>query len=113
MRTVNELDGFEARATFEDALGNSTIPGTVHWRVVCVTTKKTLQDWTAVTPETTTEVSGLSETGVNFDVPGSVNAIQVDRNAREQKELHICTDKDLSSQFTLVVPYFVRNLQGR
>lgn len=113
MRVYNERSGVEFQAWFESTPGVPTVPTTVHWRLHCVTSDKALQDDTEVTPEIVSDGTGITGVKVTIDVPGSLNAIQNDRNSRELKQLLIIADKDTDREFSETREYYVRNVKGR
>ena len=113
MYVANEKDTVEVEAVFADVNRNASMPTTVHWRLDCETTGRVLRDWTTVEPVSTVNAAGEPVVSVTFDIDGSLNAIQSNRNARELKKVLIVADKDLPGTFSKEVPYYVMNLRGK
>lgn len=113
MDVINERSGIEVRAFFADAYDVPTVPSTVHWRLDCETTSKEIQGFVEVTPTTITDASGISEVYVSITVPGSLNAIQDNRNWRELKTVLIVANKDQDGEYSEPYQYYVKNLRGR
>jgi hypothetical protein len=113
MLAHNEKSGIEVIADFSDATGTPTLPTTVHYRVDCETTKRPLLDWTPITVQSETTTAGEVRYFVEIDIPGSVNAIQSNRNRREVKTVLIVANKDLDSEYSQEYQYIVKNVQGR
>lgn len=115
MFSVPELDGAEFEAHFLTGTRKGpAVPATVHWRLDCVTSGVTLQDWTAITP--TVVLDGLNQVTdcyVTVEVPGSLNALQAQSAKAETKALLIVADKDLPQQNSKEYRYRVVNLVGR
>jgi hypothetical protein len=113
MLQINEKSGHEFSVEFKDADGVPTQPTTAHWRLDCETTRKALQDDTALTVIASTDDNGITHYRATVEVPGSLNAIQNNRNAREMKKLLVIADKDSAREYSLEVTYAVVNLRGR
>jgi hypothetical protein len=109
----NERAGVEVIADFSDSFGLPTIPPTAHWRLDCDTTGVVLQDSTEVTPTAVTDETGLSRVYATVNVPGSLNAIQNNRNSREKKTLWIIAAMGTDREFSEVYEYWVMNRRGR
>lgn len=113
MDVFNEKSGVEFTAHFSDTLNTPTIPSTVHWRLDCETNGTVIRDWTEVTPTVVTDESGITDVTADIAVPGSLNAIQSSKNARELKTLLVVAAKDTDSEFSQTYQYYVKNLRGR
>jgi hypothetical protein len=113
MLVVNENDGQEFVSEFFDSGGNPTAPGTVEWSFRCQTTNRLLQDWTALPLQTSVETSGLTTYFVAGSIPGSLNAIQNERNSRELKQLQVVANRGQAGQYSDVFTYYVTNIKGR
>ena len=110
MRTYNEGDGVEFIATFADASGDPAAPSNVYWRLDCVTSNQTLQDWTLLTPTIAYDEFGSpSSVTVQVDIPSSLNAIVSDANRRETKELTIAAGLNTDRQKTKSLQYAIVN----
>lgn len=116
MKTIWENAGLEVNASFsEDEAGDFPIqPTTVHWRLYCSTTGRALNEHTAATVTQVQDSLGetIAYTSL-IEIPGSLNAIQNERNATEIKELTIVTDKDTPREYSEVYRYVVRRNRGR
>ena len=80
----------------------AAIPTTIHWRIDCLTTGRTVADWTSV--------SAASD--FTIAVTGTHNAILNDCNSQETKQITVETDKGLATQYRESVAYTVENLYG-
>lgn len=99
----NERSAFNAVASFRDRATSAAVtPTTVKWRVDCLSTGKTVLDWTTLTPGTTATLPVLS----------SYNAIQSAANASERKQITVKSDDGLSTQFEEAIVYTIDNLAG-
>ena len=113
MDVYNERNGVEFKAHFADAYDTPTIPSTVHWRLDCETTNTVLQGDTEIAAETLSDESGVVDVFASIEVPGALNAIQNNRNAKELKTLLVIADKGMSSEYSQTYQYYVKNLRGR
>jgi len=95
---VREGSGFTATARFVSGK-TATAPTTVKYRVDCLTTNKTLTDWT----------SASAAASVSISITPTENAIQDESNAYETKQLTVAADPDLSTQTREVVTWKVIN----
>lgn len=93
-----EGDNFTAVAHFRRNKAPSR-PITVHYRVDCLTTKKQITGWTAVT------------TGITADIP-IVTTIRGDWNRTERKRLTVSADKDTDNEAIGTTHWIVVNLAG-
>jgi hypothetical protein len=98
----------------DDDTGEPVYPATLEWRIDCATTGQTLQDFTA-TPVTTVtdEVGTVTKYQTTIVVPASLNAIQDRCNRQELKKVLIVANRDLDSEWSTEVEYYVKNKQGR
>ena len=110
MRVYAEHSGNEFNAFFESLPGNATIPNSAQWKLLCVTTDKVLQDWTALTPVVESDGTNIQSCYVTVNIPGSLNVIQSYSNPREQKRLLICADKDTDREYMQERDYYVKRL---
>lgn len=99
--TWNEGSAFAAEAYFR-AGADADVPGTVHYRIDCLTTCRTVQDWTSIPTAAAVEIA----------ISAANNAIQCDANDRETKQLTVVADKDAASQSVGVIRWTVENLKG-
>lgn len=113
MDVFNERNGVEIRFHFSDAADSPTIPATVHWRLDCETTGRVIQGDTEVTPVPVLDETGLIDCYVTVEVPGSLNAIQSNGNARELKTLLVIANKDQDGEYSQAYQYYIKNLRGR
>jgi hypothetical protein len=113
MRVSNERSGREFECWFEATPGVPTAPTTVHWKLDCVTTRKSLSEFAELTPEILSDETGITGCKVVIDVPGSLLAIQNDNNVREVKHLLVVADKDTDREYSKDVEFYVRNVPGR
>jgi hypothetical protein len=113
MDVWNEKSGIELDAAFLDSDRRGTIPSSVHWNLHCEDTKRELRGDTEITPTTVVDESGNITCIAHIEVPGSLNAIQSNRNWRERKKLLVIANKGLDSEFSQEYEYYVLNLRGR
>ena len=113
MLAHNEKSGVEITADFFDASGTPTLPTTAHYWVGCKTTNKQLLDFTSTTIQSETTPAGDTRYFSTVNIPGSLNAIQSNRNRQEVKTVLIVANKDLDGEYSQEYQYVVRNLQGR
>jgi hypothetical protein len=112
--TYNEKAGVELKARFyEQDQRTPAVPNSIHYRIDCETTNQTLLDWTELSPSTIADAVKLLEVYVEIDIPGSLNAIQKDRNSRELKKVLVVSNKDTASEYSEEYEYYVRNVRGR
>lgn len=95
MTVYYERDGLEIEAFFEALPGVPTVPATVHWRLVSLTTGQALTSWAAVPYVIQTGVGGAI-TGVRsvIEVDGSLNVIRNRKNASEAMQIQVVAAKD-------------------
>ena len=113
MRVENERSGLEFKAYFETVPDVPAIPTSVHWRLRCATSDQTLLDWTVAAPVTVTENGVITGVYAVIDVPGSLNAIIDRTNRREIKELQVVAGKDTDREYSEVLAWYVRRMDGR
>jgi hypothetical protein len=113
MISVNERNGREFRVEFYDHDHIPTLPGSVHWRLDCATSKREVSALASVTPLTETSTDGTVVYYAVIDIPASSNVIQQTRNSREIKKLLVIADKDTDREYSEEYEYVVVNLQGR
>jgi hypothetical protein len=112
--TYNEKAGVELKARFyAQDQRTPAVPSTIHYRLDCDSTNQTLVDWTELVPTLIADAVRLLEVYVEIDIPGSLNAIQKDRNSRELKKVLVVSNKDTASEFSEEYEYYVRNVRGR
>lgn len=100
---LNEGSGFTATAYFRTrSTMAANTPTAVKYRVDCLTTRTTLQDWTTLTPGESVSVS----------ITPTHNAIQDSNNKRERKQLTVASDPGTSSEQKGVIRWTVENLYG-
>lgn len=109
MRVYPQGDGVEFNAWFEATPGVPTIPPSVDWRLLCLTTKKELQPWTPVTPEVVTEAGAIVGVKAFIELDGALNAIQDSSNRRETKQLQVASGLGTSRQRSEWLEYAVAN----
>ncbi len=91
-----EGDSFTATAHFRrDNL--TARPGTVHYRIDCLTSDKQILDWTSLTTGTTAAVTITTK-------------IRLDFNRTERKRLTFSADKDTDNEVIGTTHYIVVNL---
>lgn len=99
----NEGSAFNVVAYFRDRATSAAVtPTSVKYKLSCLTTCKTLLDWTTLS----------AASSVTVPVAASLNAIQSDANKSERKLLTIKADDGLSTQFEEAIIYTVDNLYG-
>ncbi len=82
--------------------GAASTPVSARYRIECLTTQKTVRDWTEITPAQE----------VTITVTSSDNAIQHSRNKEERKLIVIQSNYDTDTQKSETLEWSVRNLQG-
>lgn len=106
MRTIepeiNEGDSLPVTVSFADVDWVSGAPSTVTYRIECLTTGRTILDWTSVTPASSVTITASSAN----------NAILNDDNEREIKQLMVKAIDSGGNQRIDTYKYVVRNLQG-
>lgn len=101
--SVKEGTGFSATAYFRNlADSTSDTPADVRYRVDCLTTGRTVQDWTTATPGTSATIA----------ITGANNAILNQCNVQERKQLTVQSDVGASDQCTGTVEFTVENVDG-
>ncbi len=113
MLSYNEGDAVELTFEYTDINGTPTFPLTAEYRIDCETTRKELLGWTTATISTETVGDGSSRYYSDVTIPGTINAIQSDRNRQEVKVVLVTVDRGLSGQRSQTYKYVVKNLQGR
>jgi hypothetical protein len=89
LRPKGEGSSFTVRCGFKNYLDQATTMLSVRYRIDCLTTGRTIRDWTSVTPAAEMQI----------DVTRTDNLIQVDRNKREHRELTIEANDGQDTQF--------------
>lgn len=102
MKTINENSRLPVIFRLFNAAIASATPTTLRYRVDCETTKKTLLDWTSLTPSATATVT----------VPASLNAIQNRANGYEIKSMTVEADNGTDDAFSDSFTWRVNNLFG-
>lgn len=77
-------------------------PSSLKYRVDCLTTRKEIADWAALTPGASASIS----------ITGAHNAIQDDSNDVEVRQLTVMADDGLATQHRGTVRWQVENLYG-
>lgn len=98
---LNEGSAFSAEAYFR-AGSQASAPSTVHYRIDCLTTCRTVRDVTSVSPAAAVEIA----------ITASDNAILCDGDEREVKQLTVIADKGADAQAVGAVRWTVENLKG-
>lgn len=98
---VNEGSSFTATAYFREAGAEST-PTNVHYRIDNLTTGEVVADWTSV----------AAAANVSISVTATHNAISVQCNRAEKRQLTVDADHDLATQVREAVVYEVENVRG-
>jgi hypothetical protein len=96
---VKEGDGHTVTVAWKDGMGNSITPDAVQFRVDCLTTVQEALDWTDATPAA----------NMTIEIPGSANAIKLDANETENKQVTIQANAGQSNQRTVIGVYVVQN----
>lgn len=95
---------FTATLNFRDlATDSASVPTTIHYRVNCLSTRTTLQDWTQVT-------SPAAEKTVT--ITAANNTIQDKSKDREYRQIIVQADQGLATQATGTGYWWVDNFQG-
>jgi hypothetical protein len=96
-----EGSAFTATAAFRrrsDA--SAAMPDDVEYRVECLTTGRTLKDWTAITAAASVEIEILS----------SYNTLVSQSNAYERKRLVVSSNPDTDTEFNQSIEWRVSSL---
>jgi hypothetical protein len=94
-------DNFTADAQFRDsASGELSAPGSVDFRIDCITNNQEVLDWTSVTADDT----------VSIAIASLYNAIITTTNASEIKQLTVTGDRGQTFQCTAQKRWTVVNL---
>jgi hypothetical protein len=100
---VYEAESFDIEVYFRTRATKAALaPTTVHYRVDCLTSKKELITWTSVS----------AGENITINMTAAFNAIQVESNPWERKQLIVKADDGLSTQTIGQVRYKVKNLRG-
>ena len=98
-----EGSAFTATAYFRDrATAAASTPTNVYYRVDCLTSGQTVQDWTAGTPGASASIA----------VTAANNDIVSDSNQYEIKQLTVAADYGLATQVTESAVWTVTNTLG-
>ena len=112
--TVNESSGFALDVSVLDAGGTASQPSTLEWRLLCVSTDATLQNWTAITPTLAYDANGaIIAVTAELSIPGTLNALQTSGLAQEEKAVIVVADRGLATEWSTEGQYFVVRLQAR
>jgi hypothetical protein len=82
--------------------GVPSSPSTARYRIDCLTTKRTVTDWTELAPAAVVTIS----------VTPDENAILNSRNVKETKQIVLQTNYGTSTQSVHTSDWVIRNLQG-
>ena len=96
-----EGSSFTATAYFRDGEAASA-PTTAKYRVDCLTTGTTLQDWTTLTPAVSNSIA----------ITATHNAIQDQSNKTEKKQITVSGNHDTATQFRNTVTYKIENIRN-
>ena len=111
---INELSAFTLTVNLLEADRTAAVPSTLHWRLECLETENTLQDWTSATITTTTDDDGnIAESEATIEVASTLNAMQTTGKKVEKKALVMAADKDLSTEYNDEFVYEVERLNAR
>ena len=97
--TIKERTQLPFRFSTENAAGGPVTPGSLRWRVDCLTTSLEALDWQVV-------VAGAVYDGV---VPASANVIKNNVNPSEKKRLTVEANFGLDTQWSEHAEYTVIN----
>jgi hypothetical protein len=78
-----------------------TAPTNVYYRLDCLTTCQTIQDWTSVS----------ADDEVDLTLTASQNAIQCQDNEVERKQLTVAADYNLATEYRETFEYDVLNIR--
>ena len=99
----NEDSSFTATAYGRNASTDAAeAPTTAKYRVDCITTGVTLQDWTTLSVSTSMPIS----------ITSTFNAIQDNSNRFEKKQLTVAANPDTATQYRAVVTWKVENIRN-
>ena len=111
--TINESSGFSLDVSVLDN-GIASQPTTLEWRLVCVSTDDTLQDWTTIAPTLSYDANGaIIAVTAELTIPGTLNALQTSGLAQEEKAVIVVADRGLATEWSTEGQYFVVRLQAR
>ncbi len=114
MAEVNELAQAEWTISLLESDGTAAVPSTVEWRLKCMSSGNVLQDWTSVTPTTTSDEAGNpAETTATITVASTLHAMQTASRNVEQKALCIAANRGLSTEWNDEIVYTVVRLNAR
>ncbi len=106
LESAGERSSFTCAIALRNEANEVVTPDSMRYRIDCLTTGRTIRDWTDVTPSAEMSIT----------VEPADNAIQSDRNAREQRQLTLVANNGQSNQFVDPDPirwWVVNVLQGR
>ena len=99
----NEGSAFTSVAYFrERSTSLASAPSVAKYRIDCLSTARTLQDWTSLTPAAS----------INIPITATHNAIQDSSNEWETKQLTVASEPGASTQFRDTATWTVTNLFG-
>ena len=111
---INELTAITLTVNLLEADRTAAVPSTLHWRLECLETDTTLQDWTEATITTTTDDDGnIAESEASIDVAATLHAMQTASKKVEKKALCIAADKGLTTEYNDELVYEVERLNAR
>jgi len=111
--TVNQNSGFALDVAVFDENNVAGQPSTLEWRVVCVSTDRTLQDWASISPTLSYDANGaVIAVTAALTVPGPLNALQTSAD-QEQKAVIVVADRGLSTEWSVEGEYYVVRLEAR
>ena len=101
VREYSEEDGFVLTFKFFDD-GVAATPDTIRYRIECLTTRRTVRDWTTVSPAHEIQIV----------VTPDDNAILNQRSIEERKQLIVQSNYGTDTQKSTKSEWIVENLQG-
>lgn len=102
MNNYPEGDSFNMDITLYESDSSEVTPSTLRYRIDCLTSKKTVRDWTDVTPSSSPSIP----------ITPDDNAIINDRDRYEVRELVLESNYGTSSAKIFRRRWQVENLQG-
>lgn len=99
---IKEGSYFEVEARFFDSDGAVALPANIHYQIACLTTGKTIRDWTSVPIGTVVTIIATPDD----------NVIQNSKNARERKQMVVRSDSGTNLQTVNSIDWIVDNLQS-
>jgi hypothetical protein len=99
----NEGSAFTCTAYYRDRASSApSAPAAAKYRVDCLTTRQTVQDWTSLSVSTSNSIS----------ITSTNNAILDASNTKERKQLTVASEPGAANQFRGIAVWDVLNLFG-